>query len=152
MSRGEFTRKFDREIMKDESVEKEELASLQRSQNKEKEAIEVEFQKLSDILDHRALWLHDRFANIKEPSEIDFRGRRFEFPQSPDSVGVGWLEFRSRLTDTALGIILECYMGISGRFKKRYDYITFPKENVNEEKAKKFIESKIFEFAGAWQV
>jgi hypothetical protein len=152
MSRGEFTRKFDRDIMGDESVERDEREVLHALQTSEREATDEQFSKLMALLGHRAKWLHERFEGIEEPEDVDFRGRRFDFPQSEASVGVGWLEFRTRLTDTALGIILECYMGVEGRFKKRYDYVTFPKESVNFDKAKKFIESKLYEFAGAWQV
>lgn len=152
MSRGEFTRKFDREIMKDATVEREEMAAAQRAMAEEEQALETEFQKILGILAHRAEWLHSRFDGISEPESVDFRGRHFDFPKKSDSVGVGWLEFRCKLTDTSLGIILECLMGVEGRFKKRYDYVVFPKEKVNMERAKKFIESKIFEFAGSWQV
>lgn len=152
MSRGEFTRKFDREIMKDETVEKEDLAALQAMQQAEKDAIESEMLKLLGILEHRATWLEQRFPAMSEVEETGFRGRRFEFPKTPESVGAGWLEFRIRLTDTGLGIVLECFNGIEGQFKKRYDYVVFPKEKINIDRAKKFVESKILEFAGAWQV
>lgn len=149
-NRGEFTRRFDREIMKDDTVEQEELAALQAMKAAERDALESEFLKILGVLEHRAIWLKDRFS-VSEVGDLDFRGSRFEFPKTPDSVGAGWLEFRTRLTDTSLGILLECNMGVESRFKKRYDYIVFPKENVHVEKAKKFIESKIFEFAAAWQ-
>jgi hypothetical protein len=152
MSRGEFTRKFDLEIMKDETVKSDEIGAFQEMQAAEKAAIEEQFLRIMGILEHRGLWLHDRFTDISEPDTVDFRGRRFDFPKTPRSVDVGWLEFRARLTDTSLGIILESFMGISGRFKKRYDYITFPKDNVDVERAMKFVESKIFEFAASWQV
>jgi hypothetical protein len=151
MSRGEFTRRFDREIMKDETVEKDELAALQALKTAERNALEEEFLKIEGILEHRAKWLHERFSDMNELKELDFRGRRFEFPKKPETVGAGWLEFRIRLTDTSLGILLECNMGIEGRFKKRYDYVVFPKENVNIERTRKFVESKLFEFAAEYQ-
>ena len=148
--RGEFTRKFDREIMGDDSVELEEREVMKALVSAEQQAVEDEFRKILALLNQRAEWLHKRFQ-VQEPQETQFRGRRFEFTRSSGSNGAGWLEFRCRLTDTGLGIILECLMGVEGQFKKRYDYIVFPKEAVQVDKAQKFIESKIFEFAGAWQ-
>jgi len=150
MARGEFTRKFDRDIMKDASVDAEELAALQAAQAAEKEAFELEIDKVLALLAHRSAWLAERFP-VSEPGDVDFKGRRFEFASTGESVGSGWLEFRCALTDTGLGIKLECQMSVENAFKRRHDYVIFPKEAVKVEKAKKFIESKIFEFAAAWQ-
>lgn len=148
--RGEFTRKFDREIMGDDSVELEEREVMKALLSAEQEALESEFKKILAVLNQRADWLRKRFKVI-EPGDVQFRGRRFDFERGEGSAGAGWLEFRLRLTDTGLGIILECLMGVEGLFKKRYDYIVFPKDAVQVDKAQKFIEAKIFEFAGAWQ-
>lgn len=151
MSRGEFTRRFDREVMKDDTVQKEEIAALHAIKSAEDAAVKLEFQKILNILEHRSLWLKQRFETLEEKTGLDFQGRHFSFSQSAESAGDGWLEFRTKLTDTSLGIMLECYMGVEGRFKKRYDYVIFPKEKVSLEKARKFVEAKIFEFAAAWQ-
>jgi hypothetical protein len=144
--RGEFTRKFDRDIMKDDTAAIEELEAQRKRQLQEEEGIDHEFRKLQDILERRGKWLKDRFTGVQEPAGIDFRGRRFEFPKK-DGLGPGFVEFRARLTDTGMGITLECFMGLEGKYAKKYDYVNFPKAGVDVERAKKFVENKIFEFA-----
>jgi hypothetical protein len=42
-------------------------------------------------------------------------------------------------------------MELEGQFPRRHDYVNFPKESVNLERAKRFVESKLFEFAGPYQ-
>lgn len=145
-SRGEFTRKFDRDIMKDDTAALEELEAQRRKQKQEETGLDAEFHKLADILEYRSKWIRDRFTGVTEPGGLDFKGRRFEFPQR-DKFGPGWIEFRSRLTDTGMGITLECFMALEGKYKKKYDYMNFPKTGVDIERAKKFVENKIFEFA-----
>ena len=89
---------------------------------------------------------------MREP-QLEGSGRRFEFGPSPEEKGrtIGWLEFRVRLTDSQQAILLQSYMELDGQFSKRYDYVTFPKEKVSIDKAKRFVESKILEFAGTYQ-
>ncbi|MEZ0227804.1 MAG: hypothetical protein ACAI25_04210 [Planctomycetota bacterium] len=148
--RGEFTRKFDRDVLKDETAAVEELEAQKKRQLEEEAGLESEFVKLSDILVYRAKWLSERFPGVVESAKVDFKGKRFEFPKR-DKVGPGWMEFRSRLTETGLGITLECYMQLDGKFSKRYDYVNFPKTGVDVARAKKFVENKIFEFAMDYQ-
>src|SRR5581483_727943 len=148
--RGEFTRKFDRDVLKDESAAVEELEVQRKRQLAEEAGLEGEFSKLNEILAYRAKWLTERFTGVTEAAKIDFRGKRFEFPVR-DKVGPGWMEFRSRLTETGLGITLECFMQLDGKFGKRYDYVNFPKTGVDVTRAKKFVENKIFEFAMDYQ-
>jgi len=149
--RGEFTRKFDREVLKDETAALEDLDAQRKRQKAEEAGLEGEFVKLAEILDYRAKWLADRFPGVKEAAnKDDFRGKRFEFPKK-GGAGPGWMEFRSRLTETGLGITLECFMQLEGKFQKRYDYVNFPKTGVDVARAKKFVENKIFEFATDYQ-
>ena len=42
-------------------------------------------------------------------------------------------------------------MQLEGVFGRRYDYVSFPKEGVNLDRTRRFIESKLFEFAGPYQ-
>jgi hypothetical protein len=147
--RGEFTRKFDREILGDESAAKEEEEIRQRLASAEEKALEEEFLKIMEILEYRSAWIKNRFEGCVEPGKLGFRGRRFEFKD--DDKLIGWLEFRTRLTDSQQAIMIQSFMQLEGQFDKRCDYVTFPKEKVNGERAKKFIESKIMEFAGPLQ-
>ncbi|MEZ6189005.1 MAG: hypothetical protein R3F62_28905 [Planctomycetota bacterium] len=152
-TRGEFTRKFDREILGDDSAAAEERAHLAKLQEAEQAALELEFTKLLQVLEYRAAWLRERFPGMREPKLESARGRRFEFGPSPMDKGrtVGWLEFRTRLTDSQQAVLLESLMELEGQFSKRHDYVTFPKEKVSIDKAKRFVESKILEFAGTYQ-
>ena len=147
--RGEFTRKFDRDILGDESAESEDREAQRRALEAEDQAVEEEFKKILGLLEYRATWLKDRFTGCNEAGGLSFRGRRFEFTQNERQVG--WIEFRTRLTDSQQGIMVESYMELEGQFPKRHDYVSFPKDSVRLDRAKRFIESKLFEFAGPYQ-
>lgn len=145
--RGEFTRKFDSKILRDEDAAVEEKKAQDAKLRAADDAVEAELQKLLGLVDHRAKWLKDRFPHVTEPASITFRGRHFDFPKTDQNANTGWLEFRARLNDSQMGILLEAAMEIPGRLAKKNDYITFPKHKADLEKAKKFLESKLFEFA-----
>ncbi len=151
--RGEFTRKFDREILKDSSAEAEEKEVQRRREATADTALENEFQKILGVLDYRAGWIKERFPQMREPGNIEFRGRRFEFPGKAGWPGppVGWIELRVRLSDTQQAIVVESLMQLEGAFGRRHDYVTFPKEKIAPERVRRFVESKLFEFAGPYQ-
>ena len=148
--RGDFTRKFDRDILGDTSAEEEEREVQRLRMRAEDQAVEAEFDKILSVLEYRAAWLRDRFPRCKEPPGVKFRGRRFEF-HGDDGKVVGTIEFHVRLTDSQQGIMIESFMNLEGQFPRRHDYVNSPKENVNAARAKRFVESKIFEFAGPYQ-
>ncbi|MCO5165703.1 MAG: hypothetical protein M9894_04965 [Planctomycetes bacterium] len=148
--RGEFTRKFDREILHDASAEAEEREVQRRRLAAEDSALEAEFLKVLNILEHRGGWLRERFPRLREPKSLDFRGRRFEFADAGGTV-VGWIEFRTRLSDSQQAIVIESFMQLDDVFTRRYDYVSFPKESVSVDRARRFVESKLLEFAGPYQ-
>lgn len=148
--RGEFTRKFDREVLQDVTAEAEEREVQRRKVEAEDQALESEFRKVLEVLDYRSKWLKERFPGLREPGGIDFRGRRFEF-QDKQGKQVGWIEFRTRLSDSQQAIVIESFMQLEGGFTKRYDYVSFPKQQVNVDRTRRFVESKLFEFAGPYQ-
>lgn len=147
--RGEFTRKFDREILGDESAAEEEREAQRLAALAQDEALEAEFQKILSVLDYRANWLRERFPGFRPVGDLGFRGRRFEFLHE-DKV-VGYVEFRVRLTDSQQGLRIESFMELEGQFPRRHDYVNFPKDNVNLDRVKRFVESKLLEFAGPYQ-
>lgn len=150
--RGEFTRKFDREILQDSTAAAEEQAVHKRKLQAEDAALEAEFLKVMSVLEYRSSWLRERFPAMREPGKLDFRGRRFEFSAKGGGPAVvGWIEFRTRLSDTQQAIVIESFMQLEGVFAKRYDYVSFPKEQVNLDRTRRFIESKLLEFAGPYQ-
>lgn len=147
--RGEFTRKFDREILNDETAAEEEAEAQRLAALAEDQSLTAEFDKIQSVLDYRAKWLKERFPACEDKSGKGSRGRRFEFAAGGKLVG--WIEFRVRLTDSQQGVLIESSMELVGRFPRRHDYVNFPKENVNLDKAKRFVESKLMEFAGPYQ-
>lgn len=151
--RGEFTRKFDREVLRDQTAEAEEREVARRREAAADTALEAELQKVLAVLDYRAGWLKERFPALREPGGLTFRGRRFEFPPRGAGPGppVGWIEFRVRLSDSQQAIVVESDMQLQGAFGRRHDYVTFPKEKVNVDRVRRFVESKLFEFAGPYQ-
>jgi hypothetical protein len=149
--RGEFTRKFDREILQDATAEAEEQQVQRRKAEALDTALEAEFLKVMNVLEYRGAWLRERFPkSMKEVAKVDFRGRRFEFTDKADKV-VGWIEFRTKLSDTGMAIIIESFMQLEGVFNRRYDYVSFPKEQVNLDRTRRFVESKLLEFAGPYK-
>ncbi len=148
--RGEFTRKFDREILQDSTAEAEERDVQRRKVAAEDAALEAEFLKVMNVLEHRGGWLRERFPKMREPGSLDFRGRRFEFSDAGGQL-IGWIEFRTRLSDSQQAIVIESFMQLEGVFGRRYDYVSFPKEGVNLDRTRRFVESKLFEFAGPYQ-
>lgn len=148
--RGEFTRKFDREILQDATADAEERDVQRRKLQAEDVALEAEFLKVMSVLEYRSSWLRERFPAMREPGKLDFRGRRFEFSSKAGAV-VGWVEFRTRLSDSQQAIVIESFMQLEGVFARRYDYVSFPKEAVNLDRSRRFIESKLLEFAGPYQ-
>jgi hypothetical protein len=148
--RGEFTRKFDREILQDSTAEAEEQAVQRRKLEAQDTALEAELLKVTNVLEYRATWLRERFPRMREPGTLDFRGRRFEFTDKAGAL-VGSIEFRTKLNDMQLAIVIESFMQLEGAFARRYDYVSFPKDQVNVDRARRFIESKLLEFAGPYR-
>ena len=147
--RGEFTRKFDREVMKDKLAELEELRAKKKKEEDAEAKLEANFQKCLDAVEARRDFLYKRFPNISEPEKIDFRGRHFLFGAS-ENLPPGTLQFSVRFNESRLGIIFECLMEIPGKLEKHKDYVTFPSDNVNDTKAKNFVQGKILEFCKAY--
>lgn len=148
--RGEFTRKFDREILQDSTAAAEEQAVQRRKAEAQDSALEAEFLKIMNVLEYRGTWLRERFPGLREPGALDFRGRRFEFTDKAGAL-VGWIEFRTKLSDSQLAIVIESFMQLEGAFNRRYDYVSFPKESVNLDRTRRFVESKLLEFAGPYK-
>lgn len=146
--RGEFTRKFDREILGDATAEAEEREAKRKAVLQEDRALEEEFEKIIAILDYRARWLTERFAECRDVP-VEFRGRRFEFTSGGKLRGS--IQFQTRLTDSEQGITVESTMDLEGAFPRRHDYVNFPKERVQIDRVKRFVEAKLTEYAGAWR-
>ncbi|MBL4844412.1 MAG: hypothetical protein JKY65_02700 [Planctomycetes bacterium] len=147
--RGEFTRKFDRDILGDATAEEEERVAQEEALKAEDSALEEEFQKILAVLDYRAKWLTRRFPECKNVDKLDFRGRKFEFSQGGQLRGT--IQFQTRLTESLQGITVESTMDLEGAFPRRHDYVNFPKERVQIDRVKRFVETKLMQFAADWQ-
>ena len=139
---GEFTRKFEREIMGHEVPD-----APDSSETRVKKALD-EITKLYSLIEERKDWLRQRFTNIveEETKDTTAAGLCCNFPKDKDHPRAGKLEFRCRSNETHQAIFLEGTIEIDGE-QPVNDYVSFPVERVNEAKAKKFIQDKIFAFA-----
>jgi len=142
---GEFTRKFERDILGHEVPEAQDDTEL-----KIKNALN-EITKLYGLIEDRKEWLRQRFSNIEETEikEETAAGLCCKFKKDDDHTKNGHLEFRCRDNDTHQAIFLECSMQ-TGDGPMQNDYVSFPVDRVNIERAKKFIQDKIFAFAKAY--
>jgi len=146
--RGKFTRKFDREVLNDKDAAHEEASARASA---ESSALEAELGKIVEILDRRRGWLRERFPDmIEETPAGGSRGLRFVFRGGPHG-REGFLELRCRLNESALAIVLESRWeirdGAGGGRAPRNDYVTFPRSCVDGDRAQKFIDGRIMEFA-----
>ncbi len=140
---GEFTRKFDRDILKLPGAKEREESARESSERRKKEAIEAELAKIEGLLQYRKDWLQQRFSNIVLSTPDD--GRRGLALSLEKDGQQAHLEFSYRLNDSGLAVLLESRTGAGD--KKLYDYTSFPAERVEYDRAKNFIEAKILEFA-----
>ncbi len=139
---GEFTRKFDRDILKLPGSEEREASAKARQEAKKNELLEAELAKIEGLLQYRKDWLKQRFANIAVTKPEGKRGLLLTLGEGPEQAS---LEFVYRLNDSKLAVLLESRTGTDA--KKLYDYTSFPAEKVEYDRAKNFIEAKILEFA-----
>jgi hypothetical protein len=142
---GEFTKKFEREILGHDVTDAPEDAEA-----KVRKSLE-EIKKLYNLILERRDWLRQRFKNIKEEEIKDgtAAGLSCTFEKDPEHPHSGRLEFRCRDNETHQAIFLECTIEIEGQ-QPSNDYVSFPVDRVNEARAKKFIQDKIFAFAKAY--
>ncbi|GIW71618.1 MAG: hypothetical protein KatS3mg102_1160 [Planctomycetota bacterium] len=147
---GEFTGKFDREILKSHLVDP---AQQQRErEQREQQRLEQELHQIGKIIDHRRKFLLERFANAladeeTPPPGVPGMALRFE----PDGVlRKAKFVLRARPNDSRLAIVIEARYEIAGLQHPSYDYITLPVTQVDLERARRFIEAKLIDFARAY--
>jgi hypothetical protein len=142
---GKFTRKFDKKIMKKPLPEDSETDE-QRRERLTREKFGAEMAKIMERLDYRADFLKERFPDMLHETD-GISGSKYIFPPSSDRPRKGFLEFTLRPTGTLEALTVKMEMEIDGVCEKKSDYITFPVNKVDLEKANTFIEQSIFEFA-----
>ena len=142
---GEFTRKFDRAIMKKLSHQDPETEELRR-ERLTRERFEAEVDRIMELLDYRGRFLQERFPNMQQESE-GVAIKRFIFEPSQAYPKRGVLEFKLVPTDTHQALFFQMTMEIEGCAESKSDYVALPIDRVDMEKAKGFVEATIFEFA-----
>ncbi len=142
---GDFTRQFDKRIMKKPLPEDSETEE-QRRERLTREKFGAEMANIMERLEYRAAFLAERFPNmIHETEGISAAAYLFEPSQEHPRKGV--LRFTLRPTGTLEALTLKMEMQIPRVCEKKSDYITFPVDKVDIDKANAFIEQSIFEFA-----
>ncbi len=142
---GEFTSRFDKEILKSHLAEQHKKALDAQKEQAEQDRIDLDVKEIGKILDRRVAWVKERFPNAA-PEKVDYTGFRFKFAQTAERKAAV-LFMRARTNDSRMAILVESQYEIPGANVKEYDYVSLTTQKVDMDKAKRFIESKLFDFA-----
>jgi hypothetical protein len=150
---GEFTRKINQEFLsKKQGVDPEKLRKeeaerrKQELANKAEERTKEELRKIMDLFKERVQFLTERFPNMKKEECENPLGIRFSFKKDAQHRYEGVLEFRCKANDSYQALFVETTLEVLEKFSAKNDYITFAINKVQEERIRKFIESKILAF------
>jgi hypothetical protein len=142
---GEFTSRFDKEILKSALAEQNKKALEQAKEKAEQDRIDNDVKEIGKLLEKRAGFIKERFANGAE-EKVDYNGFRFAFQKSGDKKEAVFF-MRVRLNDSRMAILVESQWEFPGAAKKiEYDYITLPTQKVDMDKARRFVETKLLDF------
>jgi hypothetical protein len=145
MMPGEFTSRFDKEILKSHLAEENKKKLEAAKEQAEQDRIDADVKKIGEISDRRVPWIRERFPNA-EQEKVDHAGFRFRFNQTPERKAASFL-LRVRTNESRMAIMVESQYEVPASKVKEYDYISLPTQKVDFDKAKRFIEAKIFDFA-----
>ncbi len=146
MPPGDFTSRFDREIIRSQMAEAAAKESAADKERREAERVESQLAEIGKILDRRAAFLRERFPNAS-PEECAGVGFKLRFlPKAGRPAGATfWL--RARVNESRLAILVESNFEIPDAGAKEYDYVTLPVQRPEIERARSFIEAKLLDFA-----
>lgn len=145
MMPGEFTSRFDKEILKSALAEQNKKALEQAKEKAEQDRIDLDVKEIAKIAERRVPWIKERFPNAEE-EKVDHLGFRFRFNQTPERKAASLL-IRVRTNDSRMAIMVESQYEVPVNKVKEYDYISLPTQKVDMDKAKRFIETKLLDFA-----
>ncbi len=145
---GEFTTKFDREILRSKAAEGEAARLEAEKEHAEHERIGEHLRAIQDIVEKRARFIVERFPGARR-GDLGGVGWRFEFAGGGEAAGapIAAFQVRARLNDTRLAILVESEIEIPSRSVREKDYISIPLTTFDLERARNFIETKLFDFA-----
>jgi hypothetical protein len=142
---GEFTTRFDKEILKSHLAEQQKKALEAQKEQAEQNRVENDVKEIGKILERRAPFLKERFPNAQQET-VDHTGFKLSFTQTGDRKSASFF-LRTRLNDSKMAILVESQYEIPSRNIKEYDYISLATLKVDMDKAKRFIEAKLLDFA-----
>ena len=142
---GEFTTRFDKEILKSHLAEQQKKALEAQKEQSEQSRVENEVKEIGKILERRAPFLRERFPNAQQET-VDYTGFKLNFAQTGERKSASFF-LRTRLNDSKMAILVESQYEIPSRNIKEYDYISLATVKVDMDKAKRFIEAKLLDFA-----
>jgi hypothetical protein len=143
---GDFTSKFDKEILKSAMAEQQKKALDAAKEKAEQDRIDQDVLEVGKILQRRAGFIKDRFPNAVE-EKVEFTGFRFQFQATADKKAAVFF-MRARTNESRMAVLVESQWELPNAAKKiEYDYITLPVQKVDMDKAKRFIETKLLDFA-----
>lgn len=152
---GEFTTKFDREILRSKAAENDAARLEVEKERAEQERVGEFLRAIQAVVEKRAQFIVERFPGARR-GDLGGVGWRFEFAGGGGGGGdraaraaspIAAFQVRARLNDTRLAIVVESEIEIPARSVREKDYISIPLTSFDLERAKTFIETKLFDFA-----
>jgi len=145
---GEFTTRFDAEILKSKMAELEAEKAKKAKAEAEVSRVDQMLEEVGKLLDHRAKFIIERFPNAKlvDPGEGAPVGFVFSFTETADRKAATF-SVQARIKESRLAIIVESRLRVPSIQKVQYDYVTLPTNQPDTGRARRFIEGKLFDFA-----
>lgn len=142
---GEFTTRFDAEILRSKFAEMEAERQKQAKEKAEVDKVDRMLEEIGAILEKRAHFVEERFPNAtRQP--LEGTGFCFTFAETPDRKQATF-SLTAHIKESRLAIAVESRFEVPAIRKKQYDYVNTPTTQPDVERARRFIESKLFEFA-----
>ena len=142
---GDFTNRFDREILKSEMAKINTEKLKEAEEKKEAERIDVFLEDIDKLLARRAAFVTERFKNS---TAVDLPGAGFQYSFKADGkLKAADFSITARINDSRMAVHVESFYEIPDVKAKEKDYITIPLQKLDLDRAKRFIESKLLDFA-----
>jgi hypothetical protein len=146
---GDFTNRFDREVLRSQMAELQAKEKEGEKARREEEAVDRRLAEIGAILEKRAAFIRERFPGAA-PEPIEGAGFRFAFgPRAKREKGATF-SIRARANDSRLAILVESDFEIPDAGVRERDYVSVPVREADIERARKFVEAKLLDFARAY--
>lgn len=145
---GDFTTRFDAEILKSKMAEMEAAKAKEAKAKAEVDRVDRLLAEVAEILEHRAKFIVERFPNATPVANEDSSqvGFAFAFSETTDRKAATF-SLQAKIKESRLAIIVESRMKVPCVQRVLYDYVTMPTNQPDVERARRFIEGKLFDFA-----